>query len=270
MPNLNFDDIVFKNLNKEYGAYSLRKRYNRTVSFSIIIAVLTGCLTVLIPYFRIPEQKNKEIFSARYVNIEKLMAPVSQPGSPPPLVPSAPALVKAPAKLKVTESRYVAPKIVDSVTVSEKFIDLKSDSSSEGVSDIGEITGTGNEKGSAGGVTGGTGNGGIGAGGGGLYTAVDEMPKFKGGDINKFREWVQKKTKYPDLATINGIQGKVYVTFIVEKDGSVTNGKIVKGVDPLINDEALKAVMSSPKWSPGKLRGESVRVSYIIMLNFQL
>ena len=72
------------------------------------------------------------------------------------------------------------------------------------------------------------------------------------------------------MATINGIQGRVYVTFIVEKDGSVTNGKVVKGVDPLINNEALKAVMSSPKWTPGKQRGTAVRVAYIIMLNFQL
>jgi len=74
----------------------------------------------------------------------------------------------------------------------------------------------------------------------------------------------------PEVATLNGIQGRVYVIFIVEKDGSVTNGKVVKGVDPLINDEALKAVMSSPKWTPGKQRGTAVRVSYIIMLNFQL
>ena len=96
------------------------------------------------------------------------------------------------------------------------------------------------------------------------------MPKFRGGDINKFREWVQKKTKYPEIATINGIQGKVYVTFIVERDGTVTNGKVVKGVDPLINDEALKAVMSSPRLIPGRQLGEAVMVSYIIMLNFQL
>ena len=96
------------------------------------------------------------------------------------------------------------------------------------------------------------------------------LTKFRGGDINKFREWVQKKTKYPEIATINGIQGKVYVTFIVERDGTVSNGKVVKGVDPLINDEALKAVMSSPKWTPGKQRGTAVRVSYIIMINFQL
>jgi len=103
-----------------------------------------------------------------------------------------------------------------------------------------------------------------------LYSIVDVMPSFKGGDINKFREWVKKRTKYPETATINGIQGKVYITFIVENDGSVTNVKVIKGVDPLINDEALKAVASSPKWTPGKQRGVAVRVSYLIMLNFEL
>jgi protein TonB len=96
------------------------------------------------------------------------------------------------------------------------------------------------------------------------------MPKFRGGDIEKFREWVQKQTKYPEVATINGIHGKVYITFIVENDGSVTNVKVVKGVDPLIDDEAVKAVKSSPKWTPGKQKGVAVRVSYIIILNFQI
>lgn len=265
-----FDDIVFEKLNKEYGAYFLRKIYSRVLSLSIILAVMAGSFSVLIPFLSIPEQKNREIYSARYVTMETLMIPPGQPDSAPPVVPAAPALVKAPAKLKAAEAKYVAPKVVDSIPPVLKQIDLRSDSIS-GMSETGDINGGGDEKGSSGGVTGGTGTGGNGGGGGGgLYTTVDEMPKFRGGDINKFREWVQKKTKYPEEATINGIQGKVYVTFIVERDGIVSNGKVVKGVDPLINNEALKAVMSSPKWSPGRLRGESVRVSYIIMLNFQL
>ena len=265
-----FDDIVFERLNKEYGAYFLRKKYNHVLLISLVSAVILGCLAVLIPFIRRPEQKSREIYSARYVSMENLLAPPGQPGSPPPMAPAAPALVKAPAKLKTTEAKYVAPKVVDSIPPVLKLIDLRSDSIS-GMSETGDINGNGDEKGSSGGVIGGTGTGGNeGGGGSGLYTTVDEMPKFKGGDINKFREWVQKKTKYPEEATINGIQGKVYVTFIVERDGTVSNGKVVKGVDPLINNEALKAVMSSPKWSPGKLRGESVRVSYIIMLNFQL
>jgi periplasmic protein TonB len=265
-----FDDIVFEKLNKEYGAYFLRKKYNRVLLISLVSAVIIGCLAVLMPFIHRPEQKKKEIYSTRYVSMENMMAPPGQPGSPPPVVPAAPALVKAPAKLKAAEAKYVAPKVVDSVPPVLKQIDLRSDSIS-GMSETGDINGSGDEKGSSGGVIGGTGTGGNGGGGGsGLYTTVDEMPKFRGGDINKFREWVQKKTKYPDEATINGIHGKVYVTFIVERDGTVSNGKVVKGVDPLIDNEALKAVMSSPKWSPGRLRGESVRVSYIIMLNFQL
>jgi protein TonB len=199
--------------------------------------------------------------------MENLKHPTNMPGISEP--PPAPATLRPRAVLKiaVTESRYVAPKVVDSLPPMEKSLVNTPDSINGTITDLGDINGTGNEKGS---LTGGTGTGGNGNGGNGLYSKVEVMPTFKGGDINKFREWVQKKTKYPEIATINGIQGKVYVTFIVEKDGSVTNGKVVKGVDPVIDNEALKSVMSSPKWSPGKERGDAVRVSFIIMLNFQL
>jgi protein TonB len=199
--------------------------------------------------------------------MENLKGPTNMPGiSEPPPAPATPR-PRAVLKIAVTESRYVAPKVVDSLPPMEKSLVNTPDSINGTITDLGDINGTGNEKGS---LTGGTGTGGNGNGGNGLYSKVEVMPTFKGGDINKFREWVQKKTKYPEIATINGIQGKVYVTFIVEKDGSVTNGKVVKGVDPVIDNEALKSVMSSPKWSPGKERGDAVRVSFIIMLNFQL
>ena len=204
-----------------------------------------------------------------YVTMDNLMAPPGQAGVPLPPA-SSPVHAKAPARLKAPEVRYTAPKVVDSIPPPEKLISSKSDSIAGGVSEQGDINGTGNEKGSSSGDGTGGGGGGIGGSGNGSYPLVDVMPTFRGGDINKFREWVQRKTRYPETATINGIQGRVYVTFIVEKDGSVTNGKVVKGVDPLIDNEALKAVMSSPKWTPGSLRGVIVRVSYIIMLNFQL
>jgi protein TonB len=264
-----FDDIIFEKLNKEYGAYLLRKRYNRVVIASIILAVLFGSISVLIPFLIKPEQKSKEIYSSLFVTMENLKPPGPSgiPEMPPP--PSVPRLKSS--GLRATENAYVAPKVVDSIPPLEKPIAVKSDSTGLTLGDIGDINGSdnGNENGTgnySGGVEGGTGGG----GGGGIYSAVDIMPKFKGGDINKFREWVQKKTKYPEVATINGIQGKVYITFIVENDGTVSNVKVAKGVDPLIDDEALKAVKSSPKWSPGKLRGMTVRVSYIIMLDFQL
>jgi len=183
---------------------------------------------------------------------------------PPPLVPQLKSF-----RLRATEVAYVAPKVVDSILPIEKPVAINFDSTGLALGNIGDINGSDNgiENGTgnhSGGIEGGTG------GGNGIYSALDIMPTFKGGDINKFREWVQKKTKYPEIATANGIQGKVYITFIVENDGTVSNVKVAKGVDPLINDEAVKAVKSSPKWSPGRLRGMTVRVSYIIMLDFQL
>jgi len=264
-----FDDIIFEKRNKKYGAYLLRKRYNRVVVTSIILAVLFGSISVLIPYLSKPEQKSKEVYSSLFVTMENLKppGPTNMPEMPPP--PSVPQLKSF--RLKAAENAYIAPKVVDSILPFEKPVAVKSDSIGLVLGDIGDINGSdnGSVNGTGnylGGVEGGTGGG----GGNGIYSAVDIMPTFKGGDINKFREWVQKKTKYPEVATINSIQGKVYITFIVENDGSVSNVKVVKGVDPLIDNEAVKAVKSSPKWSPGKLRGMTVRVSYIIMLDFQL
>ena len=96
------------------------------------------------------------------------------------------------------------------------------------------------------------------------------MPSFRGGDLNKFRDWVQKRTNYPHEAIEEQIEGKVFLTFIIETDGSVSNVTIVKGVDPLIDNEAVKAIQESPKWSPGLQRGQPVRVRYSMALNFEI
>jgi protein TonB len=97
---------------------------------------------------------------------------------------------------------------------------------------------------------------------------VEVTPTFRGGGIEKFREWVQKRTNYPQTAQDNGIQGKVIITFVVEKDGSVSNVKVMKGVDKILDDEAVKAIESSPKWSPGLQRGKPVRVRFLFPLVF--
>lgn len=268
MPTPDFDDIVFEKLNKDYGAYFLRKGYNRVVLVAIVVSCILGSAVVLIPYFRTPAEKNREIYSSVYVTIENLKSPAEPGGIPQlPVSPSTPH-VKAAARISAPVTKYVAPEVVDSIPVPEKLTDLTVDSIPGALTGQETINGSGKGTGTL--SEGGSGEGGNGSGGNGLFSVVDEMPKFRGGDINKFREWVQKKTKYPDVATINGIQGKVYITFIVEKDGSVTNVKVLKGIDPLINDEALKSVASSPKWTPGKKRGVAVRVSYLIMVNFQL
>ena len=102
------------------------------------------------------------------------------------------------------------------------------------------------------------------------FFIVEVMPSFKGGDINKFREWVMRRTNYPQAAVENRIQGKVYLTFIVETDGAVTNVTVVRGVNPLIDMEAVRTIQSSPKWSPGLQRGQPVRVRYSMSLSFSL
>jgi protein TonB len=103
-----------------------------------------------------------------------------------------------------------------------------------------------------------------------IFVVVEDMPSFRGGDVNKFRDWVQKRVKYPQIAAENGIQGKVYIMFVVEPDGTVSNVSILRGVDPALDDEAIKAVEASPKWVAGKQRGAPVRVRFSITVNFQL
>ncbi|MDX9773310.1 MAG: energy transducer TonB [Bacteroidales bacterium] len=103
-----------------------------------------------------------------------------------------------------------------------------------------------------------------------IFVIVEDMPKFRGGDINKFREWVQKRVRYPELAAENGIQGRVFITFVVETNGNVSNVSISRSVDALLDDAAKEAVAASPKWEPGMQRGRPVRVRYSIPIIFQL
>ncbi len=103
------------------------------------------------------------------------------------------------------------------------------------------------------------------------FVIVEEMPTFGGGDINEFRiNYVQKNLKYPDVAAENGIQGRVIINFVVEPDGRVSNVKVVRGVDPSLDKEAVRVVSASPKWKPGKQRGKPVRVQYTIPIIFVL
>jgi len=102
-----------------------------------------------------------------------------------------------------------------------------------------------------------------------VFFIVEEMPEFPGGDL-ALRKYIANSIKYPVIAQENGIQGKVYVTFVVGKDGSVTNARIARGVDPSLDKEALRVVNSLPKWKPGKQRGKPVNVSYTVPINFVL
>ena len=102
-----------------------------------------------------------------------------------------------------------------------------------------------------------------------VFFIVEEMPEFPEGQLG-LRKFIAQTIKYPVAAQENGIQGKVFVNFVVGKDGSVKNAKIFRGVDPSLDKEALRVVNSLPKWKPGKQKGEEVAVSYTVPINFVL
>lgn len=102
-----------------------------------------------------------------------------------------------------------------------------------------------------------------------IFFIVEEMPEFPGGDL-ALRKYIANTVKYPEEAQRNGIQGKVYVSFVVGKDGYVKNVKIARGVAPSLDKEALRVVNSLPMWKPGKQRGQYVNVSYTVPINFVL
>ena len=105
--------------------------------------------------------------------------------------------------------------------------------------------------------------------GGEIFYKVEEMPEFPGGEL-ALKKYIASNVKYPAIAQENGIQGKVYVTFIIDKKGKVNDVQISRGVDPDLDKEAIRVISSLPKWKPGKQRGKTVNVSYTIPITFGL
>jgi len=104
-----------------------------------------------------------------------------------------------------------------------------------------------------------------------LLFVCEDMPTYNGKEAGAgFREYVAKHLKYPEEAAKKGIQGTVYIQFIVEKDGSVSNVKVLRGVDPSLDMEAMNVVKNAEKWEPGKQKGQAVRVSFTFPVKFQL
>lgn len=103
----------------------------------------------------------------------------------------------------------------------------------------------------------------------GIYSIVEEMPEYPGGD-KALRNEIAEKIKYPEEARKKGIQGKVFVTFVVDEQGAVTNVKIARGVDPSLDNEALRVINDLKNWKPGKEKGKAVKVAFTVPINFAL
>ena len=99
---------------------------------------------------------------------------------------------------------------------------------------------------------------------------VEEKPSFMGGDANYFSKWVNENLVYPEIAKENGVQGRVTLQFTIRKDGTITNVKVLRGVEPSLDKEAVRVVSMSPKWKPGIQDDHAVSVTYTFPVIFQL
>ncbi len=103
-----------------------------------------------------------------------------------------------------------------------------------------------------------------------IFVTAEEMPTFQGGDLSKFRSWVQSNVLYPQIAQENGIQGNVVVKFIIEKDGTLSNILVLQSPDQSLSDAVIQVLRKSPKWKPGKQRNKPLRVTFTLPVAFKL
>ncbi len=255
-----FDDLVFEFRNRDYGAYQLRKKYISSLISGIIIASTIACCVVIIPSL---DRKEPDFYVAggRGSGYVPFQMDALEPPREEFYIPPAPPPQRGSERMEEVV-RYVPPVVVDTLITFETTLITTDEALSQSDDDLIDIAGSGFGDDLFGGEGG--------AEMGEPFYIVETMPSFRGGDLNKFRDWVQKRTNYPPEAIEKQIEGKVYLTFIIETDGSVSSVTIVKGVDPLIDDEAVKAIQGSPKWNPGLQRGQPVRVRYAMALNFEI
>jgi periplasmic protein TonB len=246
-----FEEIVFRNRNKAYGAFLLRKSYSRTVAVAAIITLFVfsvlvswAVLTVNSTGYVAPSEWKVKVDSAIFLKLV-----------PPPDLPPE-------RELPPPEKPFLRPVIVDSAVENS-------------MTTQGELDGTANPP-----VNAGTEPGTIDSVSvrsdpvlppdpGPTFTVVQEMPEFPGGEPEMYR-FLNKNITYPASARETGISGTVYLGFVVEPDGSISNLKILRGIGGGCEDEALRVVQMMPKWKPGKQQGHEVRVQFTLPIKFTL
>jgi len=245
-----FDEIVFEHRNKEYGAYYLRKRYNIYVFFAFWIAtavVSSAVLTPLIASYYNRDRYLKKMDKTVTVVMEKVNEEEAPPPPPPP--PPPPEAIQ--------QAKFTAPVVVDTVKDDVKIAtvdDIKQNVAEAAPVDLvitEKKTDVVPEEEPA-------------------FLVVEESATFQGGDINSFYTWVKQNVVYPTIASENNIQGKVIVQFAVNSHGEISDVKVLRGADRALDEEAVRVIKSSPKWTPGRQGGKSVKQQFMLPIVFQL
>lgn len=264
-------EMVFERRNKEYGAYRLRKNAGKRNLYSLI-TIFIAALAIWggISLVKFVESRTKSVAQTSVAEISALNQPKKK------------AEVKQQKKVKLEQPEKVVERVKSSVKFTAPVIkkddevkpedELKTqDELMNTKTAIGALDVKGNDD----------------ANGEVLkikeavaqpepkpevekvFDVVEQMPSFPGGP-SALMEWLSNNVKYPVVAQENGVQGRVVVSFVVERDGSITDVKVVRGVDPSLDREASRVVRAMPRWIPGKQNGSAVRVKYNVPVAFRL
>lgn len=264
-------EMVFEGRNKEYGAYRLRKNAGKRNLYSLI-TIFIAALAIWggISLVKFVESRTKSVAQTSVAELSALNQPKKK------------AEVKQQKKVKLEQPEKVVERVKSSVKFTAPVIkkddevkpedELKTqDELMNTKTAIGALDVKGNDD----------------AGGEVLklkeavaqpepkpevekvFDVVEQMPSFPGGP-SALMEWLSNNVKYPVVAQENGVQGRVVVSFVVERDGSITDVKVVRGVDPSLDKEASRVVRAMPRWIPGKQNGSAVRVKYNVPVAFRL
>ncbi len=247
-----FDDIIFRDRNKEYGAYDLRRRYGSTMSISIVAGLIFSFSMVLVPFFtsdHTGSQPGDQIFITAMVDTDLANPPV------PPEPPAPPA----PPSDMMKKLQFVPPQIVaDELAITSTLMtaaDLSTVITDGDATEIvPEITEDPypvipvDEK---------------------PQLIVKEMPSFPGGEA-ALLQYISEQIRYPEEALVNRIQGTVILRFVVSSTGDIKDVELIRSVNPLLDDEAIKVISGMPRWKPGKQEGRPVPVYFVIPVVFRI
>ena len=249
------DEIVFEHRNKTYGAYILRKLYNKNMNRALLLAViilLAGLAYPLASSYYAQRRANyiEKVANAEFMDMDK---PKEEAPPPPPPPPPPPAELQQ--KVKFVAPVVTTEEVVEDVDIFNQdelsqtgnvAVDVTEEVAVEAKEEVIEV-----EESKP------------------VFTIVEEMPSFPGGEAER-NKFLAENIVYPQQATENGIQGTVYVSFVVDSKGNVTDVKILRGIGGGCDEEALRVVKMMPAWHPGKQNGKLVRVLFNMPIYFKL
>ena len=208
------------------------------IGFVIALLIVYGAFE-----YRSKEKKEAVLAAENTEIIEEEIVPITQENTPPP-----PEIAKVPVLSDIIDI------VEDDITVEDNILNLEDDANlgvevRDYVSEVEEEV---VEEESI------------------PFALVEKKPSFMGGDANTFSAWVNQHLEYPEVARENGVSGRVMLQFTVNPNGTVTDVKVLRGVDPALDKEAVRVISSSPKWEPGRQRDRAVKVTYTFPVVFQL